>query len=149
MVEIGSVVLEMKILKFINVILLFCSYLPLEKGVALHLKKKILGSPSPNDALCQVWLKFGLWFYRKIFKFINVILLFRCFLPLEKGRALYLNKLESPSPRHALCKVLLELAQWSWRRRRKCEKFTMTMTTMTTDNEQIVIRKAHLSSGSP
>ena len=47
----------------------------------------------------------------------------------------------------------LKLAQWVWRRRKKCEKFTTTTTTKptttttttTTDNEQIVIRKAHLS----
>ena len=30
--------------------------------------------------------------------------------------ALYLNKLDSPSPNDALCQVLLKLAQWFWRR---------------------------------
>ena len=43
--------------------------------------------------------------------------LFRYYLPLEKGRALHLNKLESPSPKNALCLVWLKLAQWFWRRR--------------------------------
>ena len=38
-------------LHFVNV-LLFCNYLTLEKGVALH-------CPSPKDVLCQVWLKLG------------------------------------------------------------------------------------------
>ena len=38
------------------------------------------------------------------------------YLPLEKGGALYLNKLESPSPKDAWRKVLLKLAQWIWRR---------------------------------
>jgi hypothetical protein len=42
--------------------LLFCDYLPLEKGVPLHLKK--LESPSPKDELCQVWLKLAQWFCR-------------------------------------------------------------------------------------
>ena len=49
----------------------------------------------------------------------------------------------------ALCQVWLKLTQWFWRRRWKCEKF-MPITgrprrTMTTDNRQIMIRKAHLS----
>ena len=39
---------------FVNVFLLFRYYLPLEKGVALHLNK--LESSLPKDALCQVWL---------------------------------------------------------------------------------------------
>ena len=49
LVEIGPVVLEKKIFKFRQ----FRKYLPLEKGLALYLKK--LESPSPKDALCQVW----------------------------------------------------------------------------------------------
>ena len=48
---------------------------------------------------------------------------FRKYLPLEKGGALYLNKLESLPPKNALCQVWLKLAQWFWRGRLKCEKF--------------------------
>ena len=48
-------VLEKRILNFINVVLLFHNYLPLKKGRALHLNN--LESPSPKNALCQVWLK--------------------------------------------------------------------------------------------
>ena len=55
LVDIGPVVLEEKISKFVNVFSLFRNYLPLEKGGPLHLNK--LESPSPKDALCQVWLK--------------------------------------------------------------------------------------------
>ena len=83
--------------------------------------------------------------------FVNVFLLFRKYLPLEKGVSLHLNKLESSSPKNAWCKVWLKLAQRFWRRRWKCEKFTTTIktttttTTITTDNGQILIRKAHLS----
>ena len=53
-----------------------------------------------------------------------------------KGGALHLNKL----PKDALCQVWWKIGQWFWRRRRKCEKFTTPTTT--TDNGQIVIRKA-------
>ena len=66
----------------------------------------------------------------------------------EKWIVLHLNKLESPSSKGALCQVWLKLAQWFWRRRWKCEKFTTTITTTTTtttDNGQTLIRKAPLS----
>ena len=89
---------------FVNVFWLFRNYLPLEKGGTLHLYK--LESPSPKDALCQVWLKLAYWFWRRRFlKFVNLFSLFRNYLPLEKGGALLLNKLESPSPKDALCQV--------------------------------------------
>ena len=39
--------------------------------------------------------------------FVNVFLLFGNYLPLEEDRALYLNKLESSSPK--LCEVLVEI----------------------------------------
>ena len=51
--------------KFVNVFSLFRNYLPLEKGVALHSKK--CESPSPKDALCQVWLKLDQWFLSRRF----------------------------------------------------------------------------------
>ena len=129
---------------FVNVFSLFRNYLPLEKGGAHHLNKLV--SPSPKDALCQVWLKLAQWLWRRrFFNFVNVFSLFRNYLPLEKGAALHLNKLEFPSSKDALCQVWLKLAQWFWRRRWKCEKIKTTTTTTTTDNEQILIRKAHLS----
>ena len=34
----------------------------------------------------------------------------------ENLLVLHLNKLESPSPKHALCQVWLKLVQWFWRR---------------------------------
>ena len=104
LIEIGSVVLEKKILKFRLCIFSIKNYLLLEKGRALHLNK--LESPSPKDALCQVWLKLAQWFWRgRFFNFVNVFSLFRNYLPLEKGGALHLNKLESPLPKDALCQV--------------------------------------------
>ena len=66
LVEIGPVILKNTILKFVNVFWLFRYYLPLEKGVALHLNK--YESPLPKDALCQVWLKLAQWFLSKIWK---------------------------------------------------------------------------------
>ena len=49
---------------------------------------------------------------KKIFlNFVNLFSLFRNYLPLEKGGVLYLNKVESPSSKDALCQV------WLWRRR--------------------------------
>ena len=119
LVEIGPVVLEKKIFK--------------GQGRALHLYK--LESPLHKDALCQVWLKLVQWFLRRRFlHFVNVILLFHNCFPLEKCGALHLNKSESHLPNDNLCQIWLKLTMWFWRRRWKCEKFTTTMTTMTTDN---------------
>ena len=93
-----------RFLNFVNVLSLFRSYLPLEKGGAFHLNKD--DSSSPKDALCQVWLKLAQWFWRRGFlNFVNVFSLFRNYLPLEKVGALHLYKLESPSPKDALCQV--------------------------------------------
>ena len=39
------------------------------------------------------------------------------YILLEKGVAVYMNKLESPSSKDALCQVWLKLDQWFWRRR--------------------------------
>ena len=66
-------------------------------------------------------------------------------LPLEKGVALHLNKLESPPLMDALCQVWLKLAHWFWRRRWKYEKITDRQTDGRTDDGQKVIRKSHLS----
>ena len=44
--EIGAVVLEKTFLNFVNVFLLFCYNLPLEKGATFHLNK--LASPLPK-----------------------------------------------------------------------------------------------------
>ena len=101
-----------RFLIFINVFSLFCYYM------AFPLNNINLRFHLPQDALCQVWLKLAQWFWRRrFFNFINVFSLFRNYLPLEKSGALHLNKLESPSPKDALYKVWLKLAQWFWRRR--------------------------------
>ena len=95
-------------LHFVNVISLFCNYLPLEKSGPLHLNK--LESPLPKDALCQVWLKLAKWFWRRIFfNSVNVFSLFHNNIPLEKGGALFWNKFESPHPRMLCAKF-----GWNW-----------------------------------
>ena len=48
----------------------------------------------------------------KFLNFINLLSLFHNYPQLKMGDALHLNKLESPSPKHALCQVWLKLAQW-------------------------------------
>ena len=71
--------------------------------------KKNLNSLLPR----MICAKFG---WRRFFKFVSVFEQFRNYLNLEKYRALHLNKLESPSPKDALCQVWLKLAQLFWRR---------------------------------
>ena len=85
LVKIGPVVLEKKIFfNFVNVFWLFSNYLPLEKGGALYLNK--LESPSPKDALCQVWLKLAQWFWRRRFlNFVNVFHYFVIISPCKRA----------------------------------------------------------------
>ena len=95
-------------------------------------------SPSPKDALCR----------RRFFLISSMYFSYFIIIsPWKRARALHLNKLEFPSPKDTLCQVWLKLTQWFWRKRWKCEKFTTTSTStsITTDNGQILIRKAHLS----
>ena len=42
------------------------------------------------DALCQVWLKFAQWYWRRLLNFVIVLSLFRYCFPLEKDVALHL-----------------------------------------------------------
>ena len=72
----------------------FRYYLPLGKGGAIHLKKR-LAFHSANDTLCQVWLK--------LTQFVNVFSLIRNYILLEKDGTLHLNKLEFFSSKNALC----------------------------------------------
>ena len=66
LVEIGPVVLEKKIFKYLQYNFTFSLLSPLfEKGVALYLNN--FESPPPKDALCQVWLKLAKWYWRKRF----------------------------------------------------------------------------------
>ena len=92
---------------FVNIFLLFWNYLPLERSVALRLRKHEF--LSPRDVLCQVWLRIGQAVMENFLKsFVNIFSLFRHYFPLEKGLALYLKTLNPHHPR-MLCPVC-----WNW-----------------------------------
>ena len=88
----------------VNVFLLFCYHVPLEKV-----------SPSDAFKLCQVWLKMPQMAGEDFKNFVNVFSLFRNYLPSKTKVVLYLNKFESPWLKNSLCEVWLKLAQWFWR----------------------------------
>jgi hypothetical protein len=105
-----------RFLKNFSVFLLFHYYLPLEEGYFLRLDK--LESHPSKDDLCQVWLKLAQCFWRKRFLNDPTPFLHLCdYLPFEEDLALYLNKLDLPSPKDNLYQVWLKLACWFWRRR--------------------------------
>ena len=115
---------------FVNVFLLFCNYLPLERAGPFICPNL---SPLHPRMLCA---KFG-WNWSRgsweedFFKFVNVFSLFRKYLPLEKGGTLHMNL-------GMACDK--KLVQWFWRRKWKCGKFSTTTTTTTitkTDNGPI------------
>jgi hypothetical protein len=89
------------------------------------------------------------WFWRRRFlKIVSVFLLFFYYLPLEIGYPLRLNKLEFPPPKDDLCQVWLKLAQWFWRRSKKCKSLQTDGQTDRRQDRQMdagqwVIRKAH------
>ena len=68
-----------------------------------------LESSSPNDALCQVWLKLVQWFCRRFLNLVNVYPIFWYYFPLEKDIVLHLNKFESSSPKKLCAKF-----GWKW-----------------------------------
>ena len=107
LIEIGPVVVEKKILKFVNVFSLFRNYLPLEKGTALHLNK--LEFRSPKDALCQVWLKLAQWFLRTWFFLLMYFSNFLNYLPLVKNWAFFRTNLNPINP-----KILCVKFHWNW-----------------------------------
>ena len=51
---------------------------------------------------------------KNLIYFVNIFSVFRDYLPLKKDMALPLNKLESSSPKDALCQVWLKLASLLW-----------------------------------
>ena len=73
--------------------------------MVLHLKK--LESPSSKDALCQVWLTLisPAVLENKIFYILSLYFCYFVIIPLKKGGALHLNKLESLSLKDALVEI--------------------------------------------
>jgi hypothetical protein len=86
-----------------SVFLLFCCYLPLEKGYRIPFNK--LESPSSKDDLCKVWSKLVQWFWRRFLNDPIRFLHFCDYLPFEEDVALYLNKLEFFLPKDILYQV--------------------------------------------
>ena len=88
-------------------------------------------------------MKLAQWFWRRIFlNFVKVFSLFHNYLPLEKGRALDLNKLESPSPKE----FGLNWPSGSGEEDENVKSLqTDRRTDGQTDDGRQVIRKAHLS----
>ena len=68
------------------------------------------------------------------------------YLPLENGGTLHLNKLQSLSPRNALCQVWLKLGQLFFEKTKiiKVCRQTNVQTDIQTNDERQVIRKANL-----
>ena len=119
----------------------FHYYLPLEKGVALHLNKRDF--PSPMDALCQVWLKLAPWFLRRrLLKLVNVFSLFPYYLSLEKGGVLHWTNLNPHHLRMLCAKFDLNCPSGSWE---EVENRKSLQTDGQTDDVRQAIRKAHLS----
>ena len=91
----------------INVFLLFRNLL-LEKGQSTSFEQ--LESPQNKEALCQVWLKFALWFWRKRFlNFINVFSLFVIISPWKRVGPFILKNL-NPLHQRMLCAKF----GWNW-----------------------------------
>ena len=128
LVEIGPVVLEKKI--FLISSLYFCYFcyfviISAWKRAGPFIRRN-MNAHHPR-MLCA---KFG---WKIFFNFVDVFLLFINYLLLEKCRALHLNKIASPSPKDALCKVWLKLTPWFWRRW-KCENVTSLHIQVTLNN---------------
>ena len=62
-----------------------------------------------RQTIISSWKRHG--FYLIIF--ITVVLIFRDYLPLEKGGALHLKRLESSLPKDALCQAWLNLGHYT------------------------------------
>ena len=69
------------------------------------------------------------WFCQCIFRYFVII------SPWKRAGSFIWTNLNSHHPRMLLCKVCLKLAQWFWRRRWKCVKFTDGRTDGRTDRQ--------------
>ena len=71
---------------FVSGFLLSHNHQPLEKDVALHLKK-LNPLNSIKDVLCHVWLKLAQWFWRRTF-FLLLSMYFRYFVIISPWKRL-------------------------------------------------------------
>ena len=103
---------QKKILKFLRCIFAISLLSPLEKGRALYLNKHESSFTQECVVPSLVEIDPVVLEKKRYFNFVHVFSLFRYYLHVEKGGAPHLNKLESPTPKDALCQVELKLAQW-------------------------------------
>ena len=101
--------------------------------MVLHLNK--LEHQSPKDALCYVLLKLAQWFWRKLFNFIYVFLLFCNYLPLKKGQGPSFEQNRIPFTQEYFVLSLVEIGPVVLEKKMKMWKVY--------DNGQILIRKAN------
>ena len=67
-----------------------------------------------KNVLCQVWLKWAQWFWRRRFlNFVNVFSLFRNYLPLEKGGAPLFEQTWIPFTQGCFMPILVEIGSGS------------------------------------
>ena len=85
LVEIGPVVLDFKKLKFRQCLFAILFLSPIRTGQECFVPSLVEIGPMVQE--------------KKVLDFVNVFLLFRYYLPLEKNVTFHLNKLESPSPK--------------------------------------------------
>jgi hypothetical protein len=88
---------------------------PLGKGQSPSFEQTWIPSP-PQGWFVPSLVKISPVFLEKIFNDPTPFWHFCNYLPFEDDLALYLNKLESPSPKDYLYQVWLNLACWFWRR---------------------------------
>ena len=85
----------------------------------MYFRNFVIISPWIGPLFEQSWIPFTQGYFvpglveidqlvleKKIWLFVNVFSQFRNYLPLEEGRALHLNKLESPHPRKIYAKFI-------------------------------------------
>jgi hypothetical protein len=86
--------------------------------------------PSPKDIFYQDWFNLACWFWRRrVLNIFSVFLLFCYISPLGERQSPSFEQTWIPSPKDDLCQVWLKLAQWFWKRSRKCKSFTDRQTT--------------------
>ena len=123
---------------FVNEFMLFHYYFSLEKDRAIHLNKDVF--PSPKAALCQVWLKLALRFWRRRFfkKSLEYFIYFVIISPWKRAEPFIWTHLH-PLHQRMLC------AKFGWKWSNGSGEEDENVKSFRTEDRQQVIRRAHLS----
>ena len=104
---------------FVNVFSLFRNYLPLEKGVALHMNK--FESPSPNGCIVPSLVEIGPMVLEKFFLISSMY--FSYFVIISHWKRVWsfiiIQKMKPPSTKNTFCSVWLKSAPWFWKKKMK------------------------------